>query len=131
MAAKDGLTKAGKNYLLAAAKRFEKKCKDSADGPIPDTFFCTAAYNIAILLKVPLSKEKQQFMKETAAELGKSQQSTEEKEAPFPASYYVLKPDMMEKMGYPMPKKAEDGSQQLPEGFVSTVSRGVSGGGFY
>ena len=73
-------------------------------------------------MKVPFSKDKQQYLKQTAAELGKS---TDQKEAPFPPSHYVLKAGMMEKMGYPLPQKGEDGTQELPDGFVSTTSRGA------
>jgi hypothetical protein len=72
-----------------------------------------AAYTVSVLLKVPFSKEKRQYMSQTAAELDKVMQSM-----PFPPSHYVLKADMMEKMKYPLPQ--QDGPTELPEGFVRT-----------
>ena len=88
----------------------------------------TAAYTISILLKVPFSKEKQKSLDQMAAELDKPKAGAEAEEMPFPCSYYVLKPDMMEKLGYPLPEKSEDGSVRLPDGFVSTTSRALRGG---
>ena len=87
-----------------------------------------AAYSISILLKVPFSKEKQKLLNQAAAELERPNAAAEAKEMPFPCSYYVLKPDMMEKLGYPLLCKQEDGTLQLPEGFVSTTSRVLRGG---
>lgn len=80
-----------------------------------------------MLLKVPFSKEKQAYLNQTAAELEKPKQGEKAGEQPFPASYYVLKPDMMKRMGYPLPDAQEDGSMHLPDGFVST-SRAQRGG---
>ena len=98
--------------------------------PVTDHASCSAAYSIAILMKVPLSKEKQQYLSQTAAELGKTQNGSDQKESPFPPSHYILRPDMMVKMGYPLRQKGEDGTLELPDGFVSTTSRGVLRGGF-
>ena len=89
-----------------------------------------AAYTLAMLLKVPFSKEKQKYLNQTAAELEKPKPSSQGKEMPFPISYYVLKPDMMDKLGYPLPEK-KDGAMQLPEGFVSTLPEGPSKGNKY
>jgi len=55
-------------------------------------------------------------MSQTAAELEKVAQQS----MPFPPSHYVLKPDMMEKMKYPLPKQGQEGPAQLPEGFIQT-----------
>lgn len=79
-----------------------------------------------MLLKVPFSKEKQKYLSQTAAELEKPKVAGQSKDMPFPPSYYILKPDMMDKLGYPLPEK-KNGTIQLPEGFVSTIKRNPEG----
>ena len=79
-----------------------------------------AAYTISVLLKVPFSKEKRQYMSETAAELEKTKMDRKDGLMPFPPSHYVLKRDMMEKMKYPLPTQDQGGAAELPEGFVQT-----------
>ena len=46
------------------------------------------------------------------------------KARPFPAAHYVLKQDMMQKLGYPLAVKAEDGTLSPPSGFLMTQSAG-------
>ena len=46
-----------------------------------------AAYTISVLLKVPFSKEKRQYMSETAAELEKTKMDRKEGQMPFPPSH--------------------------------------------
>lgn len=68
-------------------------------------------------MNVPYTKEKQRYIKQAAAGLQEEQPPTGR---PFSPSHYVLKPDMMAKMGYPLPDHLEDGELRLPEGFVMT-----------
>ena len=70
-----------------------------------------AVYTIGQLLSIPLSKEKQQYLKQASQGL----EAQNGQQSPFPASHYVLNQEMMSKLGYPVTK---DGL--LPEGFVET-----------
>jgi len=88
--------------------------------------FALAAYTLSVLLKVPFSKEKRQYMSQTAAEL--ESKVSQGGAMPFPPSHYVLKPDMMEKMKYPLPKQEQGSPAELPEGFVQTQPSQDQGG---
>lgn len=77
------------------------------------------------MMRVPYSKEKKQYINETSAGLGENGKEAGQQ---FPPSHYVLKADMMAKMGYPLPDRLADGKLQVPEGFVITQTSSTGRG---
>ena len=88
-----------------------------------------AGYSVAAFLTVPLAKEKRQYLRqmeagmEPAAKNGATAVASAPPARPFPPGHYVLRPEMMEKLGYPLPVGDDSGRLVPPEGFVMTQSQ--------
>lgn len=82
-------------------------------------------YPVALLLNAPYAKEKKQYMRQAADGLDGGKEAPAQ--PPFPPSHYILKPDTMSRMGYPLPDKLAGGKLQPPEGFVMTQPRAPQG----
>ena len=85
---------------------------------------------MAAFLTVPLAKEKRQYLRQMEAGMEPAKHAnsattpaSSPAARPFPPGHYVLRPEMMEKMGYPLPVSNDSGRLVPPEGFVMTQSR--------